>query len=347
MYRVVEICAGAGGQSLGLELAGFEHELCIELDPNACATLRHNRPSWKVAQGDVASVDVWDPVAYAGIDLLAGGVPCPPFTIAGRQLGATDERDLFAWAVELCSVIGPRALLLENVRGPLRCPALPPTASMYWTAWPSWATAAEWQLLHVFDYGVPQLRPRFVLIAMCPDDLAHFTWPKRQGEPPTVGETLRYLMATNGWPGAIAWAGKSLTTSPPLSSAARRNTVVPTSAPPAPSAPGGRWVWTRSESRTQPPRRVILQICCPSSPARWSPGSKGGTTASTGGCSLAAKPSNYRQIGNDIPAAHGSGDRPADPDCSGSHGRHSLRRQASSRRHTTRSTRFSANTQAS
>jgi site-specific DNA-cytosine methylase len=47
-YRVVEICAGAGGQSLGLELAGFEHDLSVELDPNAAATLRHNRPHWKV-----------------------------------------------------------------------------------------------------------------------------------------------------------------------------------------------------------------------------------------------------------------------------------------------------------
>ena len=116
-HRVVEICAGAGGQSLGLELAGFEHELCVELDPDACGTLRYNRPHWKVAEGDAASPAVWDPGQYEGIDLLAGGVPCPPFTVAGKQLGATDERDLFAWAVELCRVARPRALLLENVRG--------------------------------------------------------------------------------------------------------------------------------------------------------------------------------------------------------------------------------------
>src|ERR1700685_484566 len=82
-YRVIEICAGAGGQSLGLELAGFEHELSVELDADACATLRHNRPHWKVAQGDVASRLVWNPAEYAGTDLLAGGVPCPPFTVAG------------------------------------------------------------------------------------------------------------------------------------------------------------------------------------------------------------------------------------------------------------------------
>jgi DNA (cytosine-5)-methyltransferase 1 len=114
-YRVVEICAGAGGQSLGLEVARFEHELAVELDPNAASTLRHNRPRWKVAEGDVASAAVWDPAQYEGIDLLAGGVPCPPFTIAGKQLGASDERDLFAWAIELCGTVRPRALLLENV----------------------------------------------------------------------------------------------------------------------------------------------------------------------------------------------------------------------------------------
>ena len=114
---VVEICAGAGGQALGLERAGFEHALAVELDPSACGTLRANRPAWKVAEGDVADRDLWRPEDYRGVALLAGGVPCPPFTVAGRQLGATDERDLFAWTVELCGIIRPRALLLENVRG--------------------------------------------------------------------------------------------------------------------------------------------------------------------------------------------------------------------------------------
>ena len=207
-YRVVEICAGAGGQSLGLEVAGFEHELCIELDPNACATLRHNRPHWKVAQGDVASPDVWDPAAYAGTDLLAGGVPCPPFTVAGRQLGATDERDLFAWAIELCSIIGPRGLLLENVRG-LSLPRFAAYRQHVLDRLAELGYAADWRLLHASDYGVPQLRPRFVLVAMRPDDFAYFTWPEPHGEPRTVGETLRGLMAANGWPGAAAWAAKA------------------------------------------------------------------------------------------------------------------------------------------
>ena len=207
-YTVVEICAGAGGQSLGLELAGFEHELAVELDPNACATLRANRPHWKVAQGDVASPAVWSPADYAGIDLLAGGVPCPPFTIAGKQLGATDERDLFAWAIELCGVMRPRALLLENVRG-LSLPRFAAYRQHVLDRLAEFGYAADWRLLHASDYGVPQLRPRFVLVAMRPEDFAHFSWPEPVGQPLTVGETLRDLMAANGWPGASAWAERA------------------------------------------------------------------------------------------------------------------------------------------
>jgi DNA (cytosine-5)-methyltransferase 1 len=207
-YRAVEICAGAGGQSLGLELAGFEHELAVELDPNACATLRSNRPHWKVAQGDVAGPAVWSPADYAGIDLLAGGVPCPPFTIAGKQLGATDERDLFAWAIELCGVVAPRALLLENVRG-LSLPRFAAYRQHVLDRLAEFGYAADWRLLHASDYGVPQLRPRFVLVAMRPEDFAYFSWPEPAGQSPTVGETLQDLMAARGWPGASAWARRA------------------------------------------------------------------------------------------------------------------------------------------
>lgn len=215
-YRVVEICAGAGGQSLGLELAGFEHELSVELDPNAAATLRHNRPHWKVAVGDVANPDVWDPADYAGVDVLAGGVPCPPFTVAGRQLGATDERDLFAWAIELCGLIRPRALMLENVRG-LSLPRFAAYRQRVLDRLAELGYAADWRLLQASDYGVPQLRPRFVLVAMRPADFTYFTWPEpRPGDTPTVGETLSDLMAANGWAGAEAWSAKASDIAPTI-----------------------------------------------------------------------------------------------------------------------------------
>ena len=207
--EVVEICAGAGGQALGLERAGFEHALAVELDAAACATLLGNRPGWKVAEGDVADPALWRPSDYRGVALLAGGVPCPPFTVAGRQLGATDERDLFAWAVELCGIIQPRALLLENVRGlstrrfsAYRQHVLDRLAELGYVP--------GWRLLHAADFGVPQLRPRTVLVALRAQDAPWFRWPSPSpGPPATVGQAVGDLMAARGWPGAAAWARRA------------------------------------------------------------------------------------------------------------------------------------------
>ena len=206
---VVEICAGAGGQALGLERAGFEHALAVELDGMACATLRANRPGWKVAEGDVADQALWRPRDYRGVALLAGGVPCPPFTVAGRQLGATDERDLFAWAVELCGIIRPRALLLENVRG-LSTSRFSAYRQHVLDRLRDLGYVPGWRLLHASDFGVPQLRPRFVLVAVRQADAPWFRWPTPCPRPPaTVGETLGDLMAARGWAGAAAWARRA------------------------------------------------------------------------------------------------------------------------------------------
>jgi DNA (cytosine-5)-methyltransferase 1 len=87
----LEICAGGGGQATGLELPGFELAAAVEIDHHACDTLRNNRSHWKVIQTSVVNFCGAD---FRGIDLLAGGVPCPPFSIAGKQLGTKDERDL-------------------------------------------------------------------------------------------------------------------------------------------------------------------------------------------------------------------------------------------------------------
>ena len=207
--ELVEICAGAGGQALGLERAGFEHALAVELDAAACATLRANRPAWKVAEGDVADPALWRPSDYRGVALLAGGVPCPPFTVAGRQLGAADERDLYAWAVELCAVIRPRALLLENVRG-LSTGRFRAYRQHVADRLRELGYVPGWRLLHASDFGVPQLRPRTVLVALREADTPWFRWPAPAGGgPATVGETLGDLMAARGWPGAAAWARRA------------------------------------------------------------------------------------------------------------------------------------------
>ena len=104
----LEICAGAGGQALGLEQAGFQHTAAVEIDPDACATLRQNRPGWKIVEQDVHH---FDGHPHRGVSLLAGGVPCPPFSIAGKQLGADDERDLFPQSLRLIEECQPAAVM--------------------------------------------------------------------------------------------------------------------------------------------------------------------------------------------------------------------------------------------
>jgi DNA (cytosine-5)-methyltransferase 1 len=115
-YTSIELCAGAGGQALGLEKAGFHHVALVEIDHHACDTLRANRPNWNVIEGDIRD---FSPKLDYQIDLLAGGVPCPPFSVAGKQLGADDERNLFPEALRLVKELNPRAVMLENVRGML------------------------------------------------------------------------------------------------------------------------------------------------------------------------------------------------------------------------------------
>ncbi len=207
---VVEICAGAGGQALGLHRAGFTHKLAVEIDDSAAATLRHNLQlreggSPDVRVGDVADRAIWDPQQFEGVDLFAGGVPCPPFSIAGRQLGSQDERDLFAWAVEQVGVIRPRALMLENVRG-LSMPRFSGYRQAVADRLDELGYWSEWRLLHANNHGVVQLRPRFVLVAMSHEDAKHFHWPEETPTTRTVGTELHDLMAANGWKYADAWA---------------------------------------------------------------------------------------------------------------------------------------------
>lgn len=201
-FSVLEICAGAGGQSSGLEKAGFGHSLAVEIDRDAAATLRLNRPEWNVQEGDVRGIDGR---AYKGIDLLAGGVPCPPFSVAGKQLGADDERDLFPEALRLVRESKPSAVLLENVRG-LASAKFAPYRQSILDELKKLGYSADWKLLYSSSYGVPQLRPRFILVAFKNRLSDRFIWPDSVGTPPTVGETLYPLMAANGWTGARQWA---------------------------------------------------------------------------------------------------------------------------------------------
>lgn len=199
----VEICAGAGGQALGLERAGFGAQALVEIDDKCCETLRFNRPKWNVIEKDVKE---FDGRPFKGMDLFAGGVPCPPFSVAGKQLGKDDERDLFPTALKLIDEIRPRAVMLENVRGFLDAVfedyRLKLKKDLHKMGYKT-----DWRLLNASDYGVSQLRPRVVIVAIKKDIAEHFHWcTPLEDNPPTVGELLLEQMKANGWKGAAQWA---------------------------------------------------------------------------------------------------------------------------------------------
>ena len=208
----VEICAGAGGQALGLALAGFTHVALVEYETDYCKTLKSNRPEWNVICTDVHD---FNGKPYQGVDLLAGGVPCP-FSIAGKQLGKDDERDLFPEAIRLIKEIAPRAVMLENVRGFLdagfneyRKDILRSIEMLGYDT--------QIQLLNASDFTVPQLRPRVVIVATRKDQNITFSYPKgNPGCAPTVGETLYDLMAENKWEGAKLWSKNANKIAPTL-----------------------------------------------------------------------------------------------------------------------------------
>lgn len=212
-FSSVEMCAGAGGQGLGLEMAGFDHAALVEIEPPACATLRLNRPDWNVVEGDLRA---FSGSPYKGVDLLAGGVPCPPFSKAGKQLGADDERDLFPEAIRLADEIRPQAVMLENVRGLLDA-VFDDYRNKVEKQLKKLGYVPGWKLLNASDYGVSQLRPRVVFVGIRKDLAAGFSWPEPlKNEPPSVGELLHDLMTTNGWRGADRWREQASSIAPTL-----------------------------------------------------------------------------------------------------------------------------------
>ena len=202
MLHSVEVCAGAGGQALGLEQAGFGHAALVELEGAYCNTLRYNRPHWNVIERDL---NHFDGRPFRGIDLLAGGLPCPPFSVAGKQLGEQDERNLFPAALRLVDEIRPRAIMIENVRGFLD-PVFESYRSGLKRQLAKLGYVVDWRLLHASSFGVPQIRPRVIIVGLRKDMAADFNWPVPElAAAPTVGDTLFDLMALRGWRGAAAW----------------------------------------------------------------------------------------------------------------------------------------------
>jgi DNA-cytosine methyltransferase len=188
--RFVELFAGAGGMSLGLQAAGHEHLLGVEWDKDAHTT--YVGGGFEGVRGDVRDVGVVDRIVAAcggePLDLLAGGPPCQAFSNAGKRGAAHDDRNGWPWFLSVLlklkgQGLGPTWFVCENVKGMLShrkkahggkytgvvaddvmaCPRC------YWdeVLLPAFRDVFEWVdwwVLNAADYGVPQRRHRVFLV---------------------------------------------------------------------------------------------------------------------------------------------------------------------------------------
>ena len=200
ILRSVELFTGAGGLALGISRAGFRHELLVEIDKHALATLGQNRAhlpevhDWPVVvPDDVSKVGY---ASFAGkVDLLAAGTPCQPFSLGGKHQGDLDDRNMFPQVFRATRELRPRAVLVENVRGLLRnavrpyfdyilrqleLPERQPIDGEDWRAHdarlvealeagvdPAGELSYEvgYEVLNAADFGVPQRRERIFIVA--------------------------------------------------------------------------------------------------------------------------------------------------------------------------------------
>ena len=288
----LELCAGAGGQSIGLEGAGFEHVGLVEIDKDCRATLKLNREHWNVIPDDLREFDA---TPYKGVDLVAGGLPCPPFSIAGKQLGKLDERNLFPAAIRVIEECQPRAVMIENVRGILDA-VFDDYRNHVETQLDALGYKPSWNIFNASTFGVPQLRPRVVFVAVKKEYAFHFHWPLGGFNlAPTVGAVLGELMAENGWKGARQWAKRANMIAPTIVGGSKKHggpDLGPTRARQAWATLGvdGRGIWDAAPPKDfvgMPRLTVQMVALLQGFPPDWK--FYGGKTTA------------YRQVGNAFP----------------------------------------------
>ncbi|MFI8320808.1 DUF6339 family protein [Streptomyces sp. NPDC085529] len=205
-FRSVEICAGAGAQALGLELAGFDPLLLIDSKADACFTIDLNRPDWDVVCMDVVQFQAGMRPDIVGVDLLSGGLPRVKSSATVGRAEDAEERRVLRAAVDLACSIKPKAVLLENVPELVEGHAFEADRAWIEEELAGAGYRSSWRVLNASDFGVPQNRSSGFLIALREPHFSRFQWPEvYETAPPTVGAVLGRSMASRGWSGAEQW----------------------------------------------------------------------------------------------------------------------------------------------
>jgi len=192
-WTCVELFAGAGGLAIGAERAGFKHLLLNEFNPNACATLRLNRPGWNVVEEDITKLSF-----HEKPDVVFGGPPCQAFSMAGRRKGLDDLRGTMVFEfIRAVQEMSPKVTVMENVVGL----TLGTGAEVFGAIVRGFAEVgwdACWRVLNAVDFGVPQTRKRVFLIAVKTGSGLSTLFPKGSGNPMTVREALAGCPVSEG-----------------------------------------------------------------------------------------------------------------------------------------------------
>ncbi|PMS15765.1 DNA cytosine methyltransferase [Trinickia soli] len=163
MNRAIDLFSGAGGLSLGLKQAGWDVRIAVEYDATAVETHRKNMPDVLHVCDDVRDIEF---AAYQGkIDLVAGGPPCQPFSVSGKQMGHLDVRDMVPEFIRAVREIKPRAFLMENVNG-LTTSRFRPYLDQRVGELADLGYEVHWQVLNAADFGVPQKRLRLFVVGL-------------------------------------------------------------------------------------------------------------------------------------------------------------------------------------
>lgn len=172
-YKSIEIFAGCGGMALGLEQAGFNNQLLVEVDKHCCATLSQNRPKWEYVNYDDITKVNFKKWREQNISLVTGGFPCQAFSSAGLRKGFEDDRgDLFYQFLRCIKEIKPIMFVGENVQG-LVSHNEGKTLKHIIKLLKAAGYIVKYQVLSAEKYGVPQKRKRLIILGLR-KDMSHY-----------------------------------------------------------------------------------------------------------------------------------------------------------------------------
>ena len=165
--KIGSLCTGYGGLDMAVE-AYFNAEMvwCAEIDKYASQLIKHRFD--KPNLGDIKQIK-WGELEP--IDILTAGYPCQPFSHAGQRKGTEDERHIWPYIIKAISVLRPRIVILENVRGHLSLGFKEVLGDLAKNGYD-----AKWRIVRASDVGAPHQRARLFIVAYSNSEGFQRTW---------------------------------------------------------------------------------------------------------------------------------------------------------------------------